>query len=566
MTKEATKKRCDVCQGKDGKQGMILQTCKTCGVSVHNDCYELDRAMKKNADFECWACQAVGKTIKVRQRDATSGQRIAVKVTERPTECCLCSVDDGTEFLHAMHPVYDEWDVRGRQILLEATDRKPQRLAWCHTLCALCIGAHTGGCVYGCSSTGQYEGGADEDPPSETESINSDLDEDAQRQHLPDWTNGSVHHFVFCMKLPNKEEPASLRPYTAKIRTQHGLKCYVCGADDRQTCRVALQCCANDEQHEFTEFAGCHTDLADDETCTVPMHVGCAAWGRNAAGERPVIPRVYYFPGKQDVNHVYAETVTSLYCQAHARDVDRFMSKGMKVTESSDGSRTLGDGQRRSAAAAILDEEERAVAATQDRRSFRNSVQARPRGMAAAVLRKAKMSERHASASSSTSDAGQKRRVKAPPEAPPAQAKKPRGLSDGGKAADESKPKSLPQKKKTNKNVPAASVATAGVAGKKPTIKMDLDAPALFDPLGSSAVISGGSTIYEIMVEDLVKHVKSIPKFNRDKMVKVRLERRRYFERRLGFTVQLFNDIWTEVTTAADEVLSPVASRKPPPA
>ncbi|KAL7541531.1 hypothetical protein ACHAXR_011004 [Thalassiosira sp. AJA248-18] len=97
-------------------------------------------------------------------------QRTTIKQEERPSECALCSVKTGT---HAMHPLYDMDGKHGRQLLLPATGvgfkRKPARLAWVHTLCAMfiCSSPKHGGLIYGCMEDGSYEAPDEEESDEE---------------------------------------------------------------------------------------------------------------------------------------------------------------------------------------------------------------------------------------------------------------------------------------------------------------------------------------------------------------------------------------------------------------
>lgn len=343
---------CDVCWARPNKQNMIFQRCRTCHVGVHNECYGIPGATAANPDFQCRACQAVGTTVTVRQRDPVSGQRLRFRVRERPTECCLCSVDDGTDWFHAMHPIYDHYGSAGRQLLLPADKGKhgeqqqlhPQqaRLAWGHTLCCFAINSHsrTTGCVYGCTADGGFDGGAaddDSDVNSDTSSDNSDLDAE-------DNGDGSIHHFVFCLRL-KKNDADNLWTKTIKEQQQE-LKCHICGSDDRHSFRIPLQCSANDDS-EFVDFKGLHKHLGDD-TCYLGMHVGCSIWGRNDTGQLPVSRQVFYFPGRDDSvlqllqqpqgddtgtikKKLVATTVTNIFCPVHAQDLVRGKIKGAVV-------------------------------------------------------------------------------------------------------------------------------------------------------------------------------------------------------------------------------------------
>jgi len=326
---------CDICWARPRKHGLSFsfQRCKTCGVGVHKECYGNAHSTTPSADFECLACQAVGKTVRVRKRDKTTNQRLSFKISERPTECCLCSVDDGDAWYHAMHPIFDDYGPKGRQLLLPPSRDKPYpRLAWAHTLCCLAISSHshTAGCVFGCTSNGEYDGEEDSGANSDTSSVNSDLHESEDE---------SITHFVYCLKR-SAHEPDN--PWTKKIwEQQHELKCQICGEDDSvpSSFRIPLQCSANDES-EHSEFKGKHKGLTCD-TCYVPMHVGCAIWGRNDVGQLPTCRRIYFFPGQaldadaestqnlsEREKHFATHPVTNIFCEAHAEDL---VSGGIKA-------------------------------------------------------------------------------------------------------------------------------------------------------------------------------------------------------------------------------------------
>jgi hypothetical protein len=265
-------------------------------------------------------------------------------ILERPTECCLCSVDDGSDWYHAMHPVYDHYGPSGRQLVLPPNaDHDHPRLAWAHTLCLLTIGAHckTRGCVYGCDAWGSYDGDGDDDN-SDTSSVNSDLVSPIDHED-----DGSLHHFVYCLLLkPQQADNA----WTKAIAEQQRLKCHICGSNDqrRDSFKIALQCSANDET-EFADFHHSHRQLHSD-TCYVAMHVGCAVWGRNDVGQLPKNRRVYFFPGRNKrflnvtnttkeasapgsasgspsstvhVKRGVTKSVANVFCPVHAQDLVR---------------------------------------------------------------------------------------------------------------------------------------------------------------------------------------------------------------------------------------------------
>jgi hypothetical protein len=164
-------------------------------VRVHPECYELfhytqSSQQQQQQDFVCWACQAIGTTVKFRERDP-EGKRLQTTIVQRPTDCCLCGTPDA-ENMHAMHPLYDDYGQRARPIRLD--NGQP---AWVHTLCALFVAYKTKGLVYACSREGFY--GADEDPErlvlDDDSSINSDLVASQGEE-----TEGFTHHFAYTME------------------------------------------------------------------------------------------------------------------------------------------------------------------------------------------------------------------------------------------------------------------------------------------------------------------------------------------------------------------------------
>ena len=343
--------RCDICWRKDKGSAddarMILQRCCKCGVCVHNECYGLQTTNnrgKRDPNFVCHACQAVGKTIKVRKRNPKTGKRLQFEVTKRPTECCLCGVDDKHFHYHAMHPVYDYHGPRGRQMVLEASEKKPARLAWAHSLCAFSICSYrtTAGCVYGCTKGGMFAGcdeDGDDDEQDCDESVNSDLEVDEHSQ-----SDTSIHHFVYVLPPEQRtSNPIKLRGRSAiydgdawvkAIREhQENLMCYICGKSDKseKIRRIAIQCSAGDEC-EFEEFRKCHSDLRSGDECYQAMHFGCAVWGKNDQGEYSHTRRFYYFPGLESTNSdKFRKTVVNCFCDAHALDIRKKKKQGCTI-------------------------------------------------------------------------------------------------------------------------------------------------------------------------------------------------------------------------------------------
>ena len=271
-----------------------------------SECYGREGNTEYDPNYRCWACLAVGTTI---QGHALDGTRMDVVVTERPTECALCSVDL-KDIPLAMHPLYDDHGNRGRQIILrqrssDGIGKMVFKAAWCHTLCAqhICVNSRTSGCVYGCMASGHYEGANDVKVRNETRSINSDLVQ--LSKELPDV---GIHHFVAV--LPTWR---GVNEWTKRVKDMKKLTCYICKRnDDRSdTVRFPVQCSANEDN----EIAGrgFHKTKA---ACTQALHVGCAIWHKGPKGHWPLYRNVYFFPGAKE-----RDPVVDIYCFTHAREI-----------------------------------------------------------------------------------------------------------------------------------------------------------------------------------------------------------------------------------------------------
>ena len=328
---------CDVCWRKDGYMGRKLLYCVDCKIAVHNVCYgyvakesdssnsEDEALNEQNIEFKCWACAAVGSVVKVREKDSTTNQHKEFTVDRRPTECALCSVDDGDKWFHAMHPLFDDHSDRGRQMVLKPSagsklglahkvgshhgQKLPERLAWAHTLCALAMS--DGAFVYGASKTGDWGDDDDSDRKIEDDgSVNSALQ---MSEDDPFDEEQTTHHFVW-----SNEKWYGINYPTVKQRKkqQHELKCYVCGSDDRwNTLRIPVQCKANDKD-EYIELQDAHRYMRNED-CYEAMHVGCVQYGPiDKYGNYPTIRRCYFHPGSE-----HADAVVDCFCDKHAQDV-----------------------------------------------------------------------------------------------------------------------------------------------------------------------------------------------------------------------------------------------------
>lgn len=314
---------CDICQMSDRFKDMALLQCQDCGVHVHDRCYGIDETKygQRNFKLTCWACLAVGTKVKVREKDPFTNKRRVFPQPRRPTECCLCSIQDG---VHAMHPVFDSHGTRGRQILLPPDDETGARkLAWCHTLCALTINSvrPTKGCFYACTSRGFYSSD-DLEHISDSESVNSDLADEA--------VVANQHHYVYWghyERLRGEEvDDWGKKFYVAKSSK---LRCSFCGKDDDKmimldgkemfsSLRIPLQCTAKNRD-EFEDFRKYHGGY---EPCYQALHAGCAMWGCNEDGEKSNIRRLYYFPGlEHSTKKIEKYPVVECYCDLHAKDL-----------------------------------------------------------------------------------------------------------------------------------------------------------------------------------------------------------------------------------------------------
>lgn len=284
---------------------------------------------KKNPNFTCHACTAVGQDVEVNLPSRIGGstkigrQIGHMKQTERPSECVLCSHDKG---IHAMHPLLDTHGPEGRQFVLPAQGDKERRLAWVHTLCAstICSNPQTAGCVYGCFKDKSFEGEGEED---ESSSDNSDDDEESTTEER------ALCYFAIAGKDSNGDET----PWSRQIKHNcDELKCFICGRRNKNG-KIPVQCIAGDEG-ETKKFKQFHTNLyvnAGTE-CSVAMHVGCARWGYQEKNEGDHLEIVngrpcklsYFTPGyntNEELVDQYGDelgrVVAQCYCKVHGREI-----------------------------------------------------------------------------------------------------------------------------------------------------------------------------------------------------------------------------------------------------
>eukprot|EP00977_Amphora_coffeiformis_P016806 scaffold5317_cov160-Amphora_coffeaeformis.AAC.14 len=292
-----------------------LVACNVCNVVVHPACYEINLATTEQRDsFTCWACQAVGTTVKFRERDVRTGNRLQCRIGHRPKACCLCNAPD-PEHAHAMHPLFDDYGPRARQIRLP--NNQP---AWVHTLCALILAGQSGGLVYACSRQGNYAGQEDGDPErvvyDDDSSINSALvnPEDDEGKEA-DQDLSSTHHFTY----------GRSQAHVKYRRERAHLVCRGCKQDGRNDYSLAIQCMVG-EDNEFKKFKNDKNGKAIhiEDSCSEPWHVGCARYLKNKDGAYPGFQTVFFYPG-DDKN----APVCNIFCPVHALDVyENFKQKG----------------------------------------------------------------------------------------------------------------------------------------------------------------------------------------------------------------------------------------------
>lgn len=319
---------CDICWFAWHRHVSPLITCSVCQLVVHPECYELQLASSSSSEqqpsFVCWACQAIGKMIKFRERDPRTGLRFTHTVRRRPQDCCLCNANDWDTGVHAMHPLFDDYGPRARQIRLK--DGQP---AWVHTLCALFLAKASGGLVYACNARGEYgdDGTTNQaDDPErlriDDESVNSVLDNHNDNDTI---VNGSTHHFAYTLERWYGPQQGHVKWRKAR---QH-LVCRGCKQDGRDNYTVAIQCnIGNDDVYEHLKTDAKGVPLVFDDTCTAPWHPGCARYLPHAAGRVPGVQTVFYYPG-----HKHAGAICNLFCLTHATDIyDHHAADGTFLT------------------------------------------------------------------------------------------------------------------------------------------------------------------------------------------------------------------------------------------
>ena len=291
--------RCDICTTTDNMHSTCLQTCFSCGVSVHETCYGLINAydnLKYNT-WKCHACASVGKTVtvKIPKKDTFEVQQI--KITQRPTKCALCSITNG---FHAMHPLFNKHGSEGRPITRKVGG--VYQIVWVHTLCALVLATNqfSSGLVYGCNAEGDYEAATTNQTSSEEDEamgdphIDLDYVENDEKVLI-----ASPHHFVITFSNDDGID------YLGRIQEFRKLTCYICKVKPKdQRRRIPTQCSHGD--------------------CRTAFHIGCARWGTD-------FNRVLFSPVEtvETGNHI-AEG----YCRKHFKSTKNLI-KG-NIDESSE--------------------------------------------------------------------------------------------------------------------------------------------------------------------------------------------------------------------------------------
>lgn len=302
------KPRCDVCQHRDGYSNLsFLLQCTTCGVNVHKECYGIATEEK---NFECYACQSVGKNFQI-ELFSGDGRRVSVMQVSRPEQCDLCSISKG---IHAMHPIFDN----RRQ---DHRSDSQLRLVWAHTLCCRVLASK--GLLIACFADGSLSSKDDEDS-NDDRSVNPELSEVSKSKgHI------NIHHYQYFQYIGNargQQKDCFRRILDHQVK----FKCTVCDQDDKTfgVSRVPILCAGN-HPDEPSEFSIQHKDKI---RCSSAAHVGCARWGsKNKHG----VQRMYYFPGTKDIPELGC-----LFCTKHGKDVDKKYQK--KILEADKTNTTTG--------------------------------------------------------------------------------------------------------------------------------------------------------------------------------------------------------------------------------
>lgn len=294
-----SKEVCDICGNPDKYLGsMRLQTCASCGLLVHEDCYGLHNEQNGaiHPGWKCHACASVGKTIKLVKQD---GGIKDVRIQKRAVHCALCPISTG---LHAMTPLYDTYGPKGQPIPAKSKNEE-EGIMWVHSLCALVVGSSVGtnGMVYGCYEDGLHMGG-EESESDEDESVEKicSFDLDYYGKDGSPLMLALLHHFVI-----EHECPIQLK----RMEEFRTLKCIFCKHTDQKSKRIPVQCSYDD--------------------CELALHIGCGQWGREQS-------RIEFFPGYTEESGKSHDLVARGYCNKHykmAKKVGRDLLSENKLLE-----------------------------------------------------------------------------------------------------------------------------------------------------------------------------------------------------------------------------------------
>lgn len=305
--------RCDLCGFRDGHKDLSLMTCTSCGLRVHKECYGWESYL--HSQFECWACQAVGKSFQIEAYDK-NGKRKRLTQKVRPTKCELCDVSTGN---HAMHPLYEAGcGNKARQITRIDPKTKKPYLAWVHSLCA--FGLSLDGYMYGTARDGSINDGETDVTTGDDRSVNSELDRTDEETPEKFGNTVPIHHFCYYLDRPEKDYVS----YRQAVEAAQKNRCMFCYSDDtkKDSLRIALVCVAGTED-EHDSFRSKHDSIALNECCPMRMHVGCAKWGTENLYN---LQRSFYFPGSSVEDPIYNQ-----FCNLHAADLNGQLSKERQV-------------------------------------------------------------------------------------------------------------------------------------------------------------------------------------------------------------------------------------------
>ncbi len=167
-----------------------------------------------------------------------NGQKVTIKMSQRPRKCALCPISDGH---HAMHPLYNKHGLNAQPAIRSTKSNGGiDEIHMVHTLCANLLNVNGGGIVYGCNRDGEWDFDAksdDEDDINGNDVNIPPLDLTYIDKKSGEFLQSSVNQFVitYCDEAPVK-----------KKRELQTMRCTICHErnDERQIpLQVSRMCC-----------------------------------------------------------------------------------------------------------------------------------------------------------------------------------------------------------------------------------------------------------------------------------------------------------------------------------